>query len=269
MFQPADIARFQEDGFLRGPQVLSAAEVEELRGELDRVIADHGRPGRPQPMQLVNLTGKADAPVWQVVNIWQASEAFRRLVHHPAIARGAAQLLGASELRIWHDQVQYKPKAQGGVNMWHQDSPYWPALQPKDQQITAWVALDDANADNGCMSMVPGSHQWGNQIEFLHTLKAFDAMPSQFAEHPIQVRLAPVPCGAVHFHHSLTWHGSHANTSQRPRRALAIHFMSGQTRYHAAGSHVMKRLIQVADGEVLSGDTFPLVWSAALVNSAR
>ena len=64
-----------------------------------------------------------DHPIWQIVNIWQASEPFRQLIHHPKITKGLAQLTGAKELRIWHDQIQYKPAAIGGVNMWHQDAP--------------------------------------------------------------------------------------------------------------------------------------------------
>ena len=67
--------------------------------------------------------------------------------------------MDAEELRVWHDQIQYKPSDVGGVNMWHQDSPYWPILTPKTTQMSAWVALDDANEENGCMRMWPGTHK--------------------------------------------------------------------------------------------------------------
>jgi ectoine hydroxylase-related dioxygenase (phytanoyl-CoA dioxygenase family) len=138
---------------------------------------------------------------------------------HHNIARAVAQLSGGKEIRLWHDQIQYKPKGKGGVNMWHQDWPYWKILSAP-HQITAWVALDEVDAENGCMSMVPGSHLWGDQIDFLHRLPSFDAMPHKFDGHDIEVKLCPVRKGQVHFHHAMTWHGSHANTSQRPRRAL-------------------------------------------------
>jgi len=39
----------------------------------------------------------------------------------------------------------------------------------------------------------------------------------------LEMVLRPVAKGEVHYHHSLTWHGSHQNTSMRPRRAVAIH----------------------------------------------
>jgi ectoine hydroxylase-related dioxygenase (phytanoyl-CoA dioxygenase family) len=130
-------------------------------------------------------------------------------------------------------------------------------------EVTAWVALDDVDEENGCMRMVPGSHLWGNAIEFLHSLPTFEAMPTAWQDHTVQVRSCPVRKGEVHFHHALTWHGSPANPSRRDRRAIALHFMTEQTRYVASGEHIMKRFVEVADGAVMEGAHFPLVWERA------
>jgi phytanoyl-CoA hydroxylase len=260
MLTPAQVEQFHRGGFLLGRRVLDDAQVEELLDELDRVIRDQDRTDVPQPVLLRNLPGDPVHPVWQVVNIWEASAPFRDLVRHPTITEEIAQLTGATELRLWHDQIQYKPAGTGGVNMWHQDSPYWPPLQPKTAQVTAWVALDDVDESNGCMSMVPGSHAWDDQVEFLHTLKKFDDMPREFQGHALEVRRCPVRKGEVHYHHALTWHGSHANTSARPRRAVALHFMTQETRYDASKDHVMKRFIESANGEPVRGEHFPTVW---------
>jgi ectoine hydroxylase-related dioxygenase (phytanoyl-CoA dioxygenase family) len=143
--------------------------------------------------------------------------------------------------------------------MWHQDAPYWPVLTPM-KQVSAWVALDDVDEGNGCMSMVPGSHLWGNNIAFLHTLKKFEDMPGQFQEHRLTVKTCPVKRGEVHFHHALTWHGSNVNTSGRKRRAIALHYMPGDTRFIAANNHVMKQFITAKDGEVIKDAAFPRVW---------
>jgi phytanoyl-CoA hydroxylase len=259
MLTEEQIASFHANGFVNGGQVLSDEQVETLRAELDRVIAQQSNAHTPQPVLIRNLSQDEGAPVWQIVNIWQASAPFRELIAHPFIVEGLAQLTQATALRIWHDQIQYKPAAIGGVNMWHQDAPYWPILAPMTE-VTAWVALDDADETNGCMSMVPGSHLWGNQIDFLHTLPSYDAMPDRFGEQTITVVRCPVKKGEVHYHHALTWHGSHANTSGRPRRAVALHYMTNATRYVASGEHVMKRFVEVSDGEVMVGRAFPLVY---------
>lgn len=258
MLTDSQLGRFHADGYLKGPRVIDDATVDVLRSEIERAIADRERADAPQPVLLRNL-GKPESPVWQIVNIWEASEPFKDLIHNPTIAQEMAQLTGAKTLRIWHDQIQYKPAQVGGVNMWHQDAPYWPILKPMTQ-ITAWVALDDVDEDNGCMKMVPGSHLWGNTIDFLHTLQDFDSMPNEFQGKPIEVRACPVRRGEVHYHHALTWHGSGANKSGRPRRAIALHFMTDQTRYVASGEHPMKPFVEVADGEVVSGKHFPIIW---------
>jgi len=264
MLTPEMIATFKDQGYVRGPKVLTDDQVDVLRDEVLRVIADRGRTDIAQPVLCHNIGRSETAPLWQIVNIWMGSEPFKELVLGDTVASLVAKLMDAKELRIWHDQIQYKPAAGGAVNMWHQDSPYWGILTPKDQQVTAWVALDDVDVDNGCMKMVPRSQHWGNSIEFLHTLKEFDDMEKvkEFQGHEVTVKACPVLKGEVHFHHSLTWHGSGRNMSGRPRRAIALHFLTDQSRYIAGGNHCMHSFVDVADGEVLKGEAFPLVWSA-------
>lgn len=254
-------AAYARHGYADGGCVLDAATLERLRTELARVITQQGQPGIAQPYRVMNL-GKGEAPVWQIINIWQGSADFAALLRHPRILALAGRLSGARSLRIWHDQIQYKPAAVGGVNMWHQDAPYWGPLGPQDQQITAWIALDDADQDNGCMSMVPGSHLWGNAIDFLHAIPSFAAMPTGYAGNDVRVDVRPVLAGHVHFHHSLTWHGSCANSSGRPRRAIALHFMNEQTIRVSDRHHPLRDDIHSPIGEPLRGALFPELWWA-------
>ena len=109
------------------------------------------------------------------------------------------------------------------------------------------------------MSMVPGSHRWGNHIDFLNSLDDYHMMPSSYEGHTVEVVRCPVKKGEVHFHHALTWHGSHTNTSGRPRRAIALHYMTDETRFVASGQHVMRPFVEVGDGELMQGEHFPLV----------
>lgn len=89
----------------------------------------------------------------------------------------------------------------------------------------------------------------GDVMGFLGNLPRFEAMPAAWQGHAVEVRSCPVRKGEVHYHHALVWHGSPANTSARERRAIALHYMTGETRY-----------VEVAGGEVLEGGHFPLVW---------
>lgn len=260
MLTAEQVEQYRRSGFVNGGPVLDEATVEALQREVLRVIDERENAAVAQPVLLRNLSNDDAHPIWQIVNIWQASPAFKALATNPQVLEMAAQLSGATQLRVWHDQIQYKPKEHGGRLHWHQDSPLWPTLQPKDAQITAWIALDDAEADNGCMFMVPGSHRWGNRQAEIGKLPDGKDLPETFDGHPVHLIMCPVKKGHVHFHHSLTWHGSGTNHSSRPRRAIGIHLMTEKTTYDAGGEHVMQPFIHVDDGAPLQGDAFPLVW---------
>lgn len=260
---------YARDGYIDGGQVVNEAQLAVLRRELDRVIDQQGQAGVPQPYNLHNM-GQDGHVTWQIVNIWMASAAFNALIRNPRIGAIAGRLLDTHEIRLWHDQIQYKQAGNGGVTWWHQDWPYWRAISPGTEMVTAWVALDDVDSENGNMSMVPGSHRWGNRIEYLHSLndhsanydqqRMLDAIPATYEGEAIRAVPRPVKAGHVHFHHAFAWHGSHANRSGRPRRALAIHLMSERACYDATGSHMLRKDIPVAPGAKLEGPLFPVCW---------
>jgi len=261
MLNQEQLEKFGRDGFVLGSRLLPEDELQVLRDEVLRIVEDEkdGVQREHRPVRVVNMGG--DNEIWQIINVWEASEPFERLVHNATIAEEIAQLLPGNEIRLWHDQIQYKPAGTGGVNMWHQDSPYW-ILQPKDVELTAWIALDDADEDNGCMSMVRGSHLWGDQIGEIHKIKSWDGIPSEWNGHEMEVIPCPVPAGSVHFHHPFTWHGSPANRSGRPRRALALHFMTDAAKPipGARSTHPMGQFIEGGDDEPVYGAHFPKIW---------
>ena len=172
---------------------------------------------------------------------------------------------------VWHDQIQYKPPSHGGPITWHQDAPLWPIIKPMTH-VSAWVPMDDADRGNGCMWMVPGSFKWGDQIEFLKTQHEL-SQPDEFGDIQgfappdgaeianVKPRPIPVKRGEVSFHHSLNWHGSPFNKSGRQRRAIAIHYMTGDAVFDASGDHPMKQFVEIEDGEPMSeaGLHFPMV----------
>ena len=275
MLTDEQINLFEREGCLNGGVLLDNDEVVELRADLDRVleIGPEGfAEGDPHPVSFRDLRsgadGASDTPVWQIVNIWEAAPAFERLIYHPFIINSIRQLTGFQDLQVWHDQIQYKPAETVGATTWHQDAPLWPIIKPMTP-VSAWIPMDDADEDNGCMWMVPGSHKWGNQIDFLRThgdlqkLEEFDQLNAFEAPNggDVTARAWPVKKGEVSFHHSLTWHGSPFNQSTRPRRAIAIHYMTGEATFDAGGNHLMKQFVDLADKAPMSeaGPHFPVV----------
>lgn len=276
MLTDMQIKEFHRNGFLNGGRILNDDEVQELRDELEGLLErgpDSFAEGEPKPVLFHNMARnrEPESTVWQIVNIWETCPAYRRLIYHPFIVDAISRLTDAGDLMVWHDQIQHKPAGYGGVTGWHQDAPLWPIIRPMTP-VSAWIAMDDAEVDNGCMWMTPGSHKWGNQIEFLRTqahlrqVEEFGRIegftpPADAEITTVTPRPWPVKRGEVSFHHSLTWHGSPYNRSDRPRRAIAIHYMTGDSRFVASGHHVMKEFVHLDDGELMSkaGPHFPFV----------
>lgn len=262
MFTEEQVDAFHDQGFLLGPRIYDDRQCRDLLDRMHSVM--EGRAGTA-PEAVRNLLGeKSDRVVIQIVNIWEADPLFREHLYEPQICALASQLMDHPVVRVWHDQVQYKPAHVGGPTNWHQDHPYWPIIQPADL-VSAWVALDDADVENGCMWMVPGSHKWGP-----HKGGTIGTDPETFAPQPDLellppgISTAPVPCpvprGHVMFHHCLTWHGSPNNNSERGRPAIAVHYMPGYTRYEPKSAHLVQHRVKVKPGETLQGEFFPTVW---------
>lgn len=214
-----------------------------------------------------NLTGDEENVVIQVVNAWEFEPAFRKHLFHPAITTAVAQLMRTDVVRVWHDQIQFKPPFKGGPTVWHQDYPYWPVLEPSDL-VSAWVALEDADEENGCMSMVSRSHRWG-----IYRDGTVGIRPDNFGPdfdpafipsgEKVEIVACPAPAGHVMFHHCLTWHGAPPNRSERGRPAIAVHYMPGHTRFVPKSEHAISHHIAVGPGEILHGKHFPTVFEGA------
>jgi phytanoyl-CoA hydroxylase len=271
MLTDAQVQSFRQNGFLNYGRVLTDEQLTELRTALDRVLS--GR-SAASPDAISNL-GDAAAPVTQVVNVWEAEPAFRAHLSNAAIVPMVAQLMGTDTVRVWHDQMQLKPPRIGGPTLWHQDHPYWPIIQPAEL-VSAWVALEDATVENGAMSMVPGSHRWGNchadrgQIGTNAQTHGPDPDPSVIPDGETITTIAcEVPAGGVVFHHCLCWHGAPPNTTPGPRPAIAVHYMPGWTRYEPSGqTHLVERHITVAPGQELTGEHFPTVMDHGTLKNA-
>jgi len=255
------IQSFRRDGFLNYGRVLTDEQLQSLRESLNRVLAGKSDGAAEN---ISNIGGSATSVVTQVVNVWEAEPAFRDHLYNETVVPLVAQLMGTDTVRVWHDQMQLKPPRVGGPTVWHQDHPYWPVIQPADL-VSAWVALEDATAENGAMSMVRGSHLWGQYADGTIGIDPETFEPTyDLAFIPEGQTVEIVPCdvkaGGVVFHHCRTWHGAPANRSENPRPAIAVHYMPGYTRYTPGEkNHMVEHHIHVAPGEVLTGDHFPTV----------
>ena len=231
-----DVAFYREHGYwisrpILPPSVLDAAERGMERfyaGDYDRRLPDGSLPDGWRP-EHGNVLRKNDYSSLLV-------DELASLVRHPLIAACAAKLCGAREIRLWHDQLLYKPSEKilpesGKVNVgWHTDRQYWRVCS-STQMLTAWVPFHDVGEREGSVSFVVGSHLWEDDVVLDFFNPDLSTLDTVRATHDVEVVVAEIPRGAMSFHHCRTVHGSGPNTSDQPRRAMAIHMQPGDNHH--------------------------------------
>ena len=239
---------------------------------MDRVRAGEYRTGRPPTLDLP--IPPDETALRKIDNAWWADPDLAGLATDARLGAVAARLLGVERIRLWQDQLLHKPpsgEARTRIG-WHQDWDSWRTVASVDRFVTAWVALDDVDAANGAMQVLPGSNQWGllrGQSDFLGT--DLDAQLDRLAaQHDVAPQLLEMKAGQVSFHHVLTFHGSATNTSERVRRSLAVHLVDATVTSvsHLDGwQHYNLGLLQQRGGAV--GDAYDIddLWPVVFPSS--
>ncbi len=126
---------------------------------------------------------------------------------------------------VYFSQIFFKPPEGGGPKPAHQDNFYFGPADPEGM-VTAWIALDDATLENGCLYFGDGTNLGPVYTHFAPEAEPFNLQipPEILARQPMVP--APVRKGGVSFHHGNTFHCSGPNHSSKWRRACALHFIS-------------------------------------------
>lgn len=261
----SDVRFFRENGFWLSPKMFDDELLAQAREHLERLRRGEYEKGEP-PLSNYRPSGDDAKGLVKIDNGWWADRVMERFATSPEIGEIAARLLGVEEIYLWHDQTLYKPPASGAAGNvgWHQDKGYWASSSTTDM-ITAWVAFDDVDEENGAMRFVAGSNHWGlvNESDFFNPdmegQKARIRRPggAEWKEVP-----ALLKAGEVSFHHCLTLHGSGPNRSNRPRRSIAVHMMSGEARLVKGNRHDNETIFGGENGALFRGPKFPRLWPA-------
>jgi ectoine hydroxylase-related dioxygenase (phytanoyl-CoA dioxygenase family) len=258
-----DIQFFKESGFWLAPKLFDDALLELAREHIEMLRRREYEKGE-EPLSNYQPSGDAAKGLVKIDNGWWADGVMERFATSKALGRIAAALLGVEDIYLWHDQVLYKPGGSGkaGNVGWHQDKGYWASSNTLDM-VTAWVAFDDVNEENGCMRFVPGSNHWGLMAGSNFFNSDLEGQRESMRK-PGGAEWREVPAilkaGEVSFHHCMTLHGSGPNFTERPRRSIAVHLMSGEARLVKGNKHDNEKVFGGEDGELYRGPHFPRLW---------
>jgi non-heme Fe2+,alpha-ketoglutarate-dependent halogenase len=202
--------QYDRDGIVFPVRVLSVDEAALFRTELESVA------GNCEAGTLKRLDGLHLFFDWAY-----------HLVTHDALLNAVEDVLGG-DILIDGTLVFYKPPQDSSYVSWHQDSVYsgW-HLTPS---TSAWIALTASHPSNGCMRVIPGSHNQGvldhaNARDDSNLLFRGERVQTVDESLAVDVVLQP---GEMSLHHSNLIHGSNPNTSDEPRIGFIVRFVTNR-----------------------------------------
>ncbi len=280
-----EVLEYAERGWYLSRKLFTDAEIDELVAASDAFYAGHR--DRTLPLRPPHLAywEPADGPVQRHNDyIHYESDAIGRILRKPLIGAVAARLAQADQIRVFQSTLIYKPpRPEEVTNLvpWHFDKHYW-STSTSERMLTAFIPFHDCDEEMGTITMIDGSNTWKETGGDDKTARHFadrdraelDALLAENAAfNNTEVRPIPmvIPKGHMSFHHCRTYHGSGANRSDRPRRAISLHLQDGANAYRpfhrSDGSLVQYNhdvlVRRTADGRPDYADpTYcPLIWS--------
>jgi ectoine hydroxylase-related dioxygenase (phytanoyl-CoA dioxygenase family) len=242
---------YAENGYLVFENVLAPEELAALRDASERLQEERKKLGGETRLAVIH-------------NVALLDDAFMMAARHPYMLAVASDLIGEN-LRLQHCKLNWKPPAVGAGEVgWHQDFPFFP--HTNYDLLACMFLLDDATPENGCMRMIPGSHQRGPVDHYdaqgKFTGRATNPQDWEPDERSGNVADLVVPAGSMTVHHCCTLHASYPNRSATPRRGLVYQIAAGDAIQLGGNLHKVYGLwLKGSDplrARLLDGTTFRL-----------
>lgn len=222
MISDQDVLRYQRDGYIVVPDVLSAQDIDDLRRATDEhVELSRQASAHTTVFDLEPGHSASDPRVRRIKSPHLQHPAYARMVRHPGIVAVLCRLWGPN-VRFDQSKLNLKAAGFGSPVEWHQDWAFYP--HTNDDLAAVGVMLDDVDDDNGPMQVVPGSHKgpvFDHHVDGVFC-GAIDARTPGLRLH--EARACVGKAGSITIHHVRAIHGSAPNRSGRPRRFLLLQY---------------------------------------------
>lgn len=234
-----DLQDWNRDGYLGPLEVYDETEILEVRSYFDQLLANALAEGRDS--YSISSAHLKHRQVWDMLT-------------RPAIVGYVRDLLGGDVIG-WGSHFFCKMPGDGKRVDWHQDCSYWPLTPTK--AVTVWLAIDDADEQNGCMQVFKGSHVHG-LIDFDVSSEDSGNVLDQSVKNPEKYgrnSLTPLKAGQISIHSDLLVHGSDPNDSDRRRCGLTLRYCPADVTAYLGWN---------AKGVVVSGTADESLWPGAV-----
>ena len=256
------------DGYLLLPDLITSEECDDLKAEMLKIFRGdypcEAIPPMPETAREMEVLDR----IMCVGEPHVFSPLVRRYIEHPTICEILRVIVGA-HIPFWEGGVKCMQSMMLGKvpghtgNPWHQDEHPIPT---RDRSLVgAWITLDDATIENGCLWVLPNSHRSGviydrfphnkrHEFDSCHEAAGFDDTD----EIPIEMS-----AGSVLFFNGYLLHRSKKNRSDTFRRILVSHYCSTTSWLGWKGQRNYRGVVTVAgeDPYIDEGYVTPNVWA--------
>ncbi|WP_274651392.1 phytanoyl-CoA dioxygenase family protein [Paenibacillus humicola] len=239
--------QYHRDGFLKADGLLKEQDTRELFEFAERMrLQNESQKGAADPASRDPLKAEF-AERTRVHMLSRIEPEAERGMLHPHILDVIQALIGPDVYAL-QSMLFFNPPGRGGQG-WHQDS-YYISTQP-DSLIGAWIALEDADEENGCLWVVPGSNhepvyppgdsaqrtakakETFRDLQGVYNVSHLDdevnTLSKVVANYPDPIPV-PMKAGDVLFFHSHLFHRSYPNrTADRFRRSYVCHYCNARS----------------------------------------
>lgn len=211
---------YQQDGFVFIPDFLSKEEIDRVNNELGKFI-DRVVPVMPaNHVVYEDNSNKETLKLLQDLNVYDPY--FFDILANSKFEKIAKILLND---KVIGKTVEYfnKPKNIGRPTPPHQDGYYFMLKPP--EAVTMWLALENADIENGCVRYVKGSHLKPMRTHSRTQTSGFSQGIIDYGnEDDLTNEVAVMAkAGDLLIHHAMTIHRADGNRSDsRSRRALGF-----------------------------------------------
>lgn len=186
---------FARDGFLMAEAVFTADEMAACKTVAKELVE--------------NSSGPSGVHVWMCDSIPPLFESISCDPRMEAILR---PLIG-SRIEFLSAKPVFKSPTVHFASPWHQDQAYWGGAT----KFSAWIALEDATTENGCLRVIPGSHRRVRDHMAVQDARGFSNRVSDDDLKGEEMLDVEMKCGDVLVFHDRLLHSSHPNRSGRER----------------------------------------------------
>jgi ectoine hydroxylase len=226
----AEVARYHQDGYVLIKGMLAPEEVGLLgrAAREDRVLDEHSY-------------GRADGEGGTVrLSLWNhPTDTIYGMIARSESLVGAAEKLLDGEVYHYHSKMIMKDSKIGGAWTWHQDYGYWYQNGVLFPLLTsAFIAVDRASRENGCLQVIRGSHHLG-RLEHILTGDQAGADPERVERILERLELVHVEMepGDTLFFHANLLHRSDQNRSPNPRWSMICCYNAARNNPYKESHH--------------------------------